>query len=133
MMGATCPGCGCGVALHAGRPVVTAVGAVELWHGVCLEAAEATVAPIVPAPSRQRDRRDRSTQRRWWPFAMSGLARSAVTLVGVWHHASAAPASDAAPAGIELRGEDEQLPIHAELTMRVEAPPPAPDPYPIPD
>ncbi len=60
MVAAVCPRCGCGVALHEGRPSITASGAVELWHASCqllgpvVEAV--AVEPIVIPWARTRRR-----------------------------------------------------------------------------
>jgi len=54
-----CPHCTGEVALHEGRPFVTATGAVELWHRSCFERKDiATIAaPVIsvepPGPSRR--------------------------------------------------------------------------------
>jgi murein DD-endopeptidase MepM/ murein hydrolase activator NlpD len=47
MMNAECPHCGGAVALHEGRPQITADGAVSLWHRACWDRKQ---RPIVVAP-----------------------------------------------------------------------------------
>lgn len=60
MVSSACPRCGGVVALHQGRPLVTATGAVELWHRGCFDhrhepivvAASPSVAIVAPPPPR---------------------------------------------------------------------------------
>jgi hypothetical protein len=49
MVAGMCPRCGANVALHEGRPFVTAAGAVELWHRVCFDDRDALVTRSTPA------------------------------------------------------------------------------------
>ena len=62
MVAPGCPRCRSVVALHEGRPLVTATGAVELWHRSCFEDQTAptvsSLAPVVTviAPPRRRHR-----------------------------------------------------------------------------
>jgi len=49
MVAGNCPRCGGSVALHEGRPFVTAAGAVELWHRACFDDRDALVTRSTPA------------------------------------------------------------------------------------
>jgi murein DD-endopeptidase MepM/ murein hydrolase activator NlpD len=49
MVAGRCPRCGATVALHEGRPFVTAAGAVELWHAACFDDRDALVTRSTPA------------------------------------------------------------------------------------
>src|SRR5436305_410479 len=55
-----CPRCATAVPLHAGRPVVSAAGAIELWHPSCWSVRDArgveVVTVIAPRPARGRVR-----------------------------------------------------------------------------
>lgn len=48
MVAATCPRCASVVALHEGRPFVTASGTVELWHVTCWNDRDVPVVRAVP-------------------------------------------------------------------------------------
>lgn len=55
MGNAGCPRCGSAVALHDGRPCVTAAGSVELWHRACFEIRDQPYEPpqaLEPPPVR---------------------------------------------------------------------------------
>lgn len=59
MGGALCPRCACSVALHEGRPHVSASGLVELWHDSCwatrhARPVEEVTAIAPPPPARAR-------------------------------------------------------------------------------
>lgn len=50
MGNAGCPRCARVVALHDGRPFVTASGSVELWHRACWDVRDRPIPVDVPAP-----------------------------------------------------------------------------------
>ncbi len=110
-----CPRCGCAIALHEGRPHVTASGAVELWHQSCWSVRHArpveVVAVVAPQP--------RASRRVIAGGAAAVLV--AACLVPVVQRRLRVPA--ASLASIEL--PEESAPLAIRGTARDEAPPPA--------
>ncbi len=144
-MGVTCPKCASVVALHEGRPNVTAAG-VELWHTTCWAVRHARpveqVAVVAP-----RSRASRAlewwTEAAWpaaasrcgslvdhgrWRYLAGGI--SAVLLLGLAvHPAKATPASVAT---VDLR-DAEPVAVHLHATAPDDAPPAVREPvYPVP-
>ena len=48
MVAGICPRCKAAVALHDGRPFVTAEGVVEMWHPACFDDRDVCVARSTP-------------------------------------------------------------------------------------
>ena len=108
-MTAVCPRCGCAVALHEGKPFVTA-GGVQLWHPSCWATRHARgveqVTIIAPQP------------RRIPRLAMAGGALVLLAIIPLSH--SAAPAASLAVT--DLRVEEPALAIRQ--AVHDEPPPP---------
>jgi murein DD-endopeptidase MepM/ murein hydrolase activator NlpD len=120
-MGATCPKCASPVALHEGKPNVTALG-VELWHSTCWAVRHARpveeVAIVAP----------RSVAA--WRYATLGAA-AVLALAFAIKPAKATPASAAAL--VVAQCDDEALATPFHTTAHVDAPPQLREPsYPVP-
>jgi len=130
MGAAVCPRCASHVALHEGRPLVSATGAVELWHASCFAVRHARpveeVTVIAPSPAPLRTRLS--------SFVRPGVAAAAgvavIAFVSVKVHAER-PSSSLAAIGID---PTETVAIGTQSTER-EVAPPIPDDrarYPVP-
>jgi len=106
-----CPRCANAVPLHAGRPVVSTTGAIELWHPSCWAVKDARgveeVTIIAPAP------RSRMRFAAVGGAALAGLALC-VLLVRPTHAANSLATIDLA--------EHESLPLKTITTTRENAP-----------
>jgi hypothetical protein len=122
-----CPRCARDVALHEGRPFVSASGAVELWHGacwetrdsVCVESAAINVAPI---PARR------------WRVARGSIATGVALvalLAGSYRLRVELPSASLAAIDTEIR---EPLGLRTHATTHEAAPPELDerDLYPVP-
>ena len=101
------------MALHEGLPIVTAAGAVELWHASCWAVRHArpveevtVIAPPIDSPRR-------------WPWL---VAIAAVVLGVVMIPRSAPSAANASLATFDVDA-DEPIQDHARATARESAPP----------
>lgn len=103
-----CPRCGGAVALHEGRPFVTAAGAIELWHLACFEDRDAlitrsTAGDFLPTPPTPRLVR-----------ALGGAVTASLLgaiVVGQWTWGEMAPPPAASLANIELAPTAEPVAI----------------------
>ena len=116
-----CPRCMRAVALHEGRPFVTATGAVELWHRDCFAIKDTPVAKssseLTPASPARAPKRPRAIALAIATSTALGLVAAHVTLGG------AAPPAPAL-ANVELTASEAP---DAPLTATVpEAVPPRP-------
>jgi len=106
-----CPRCATAVPLHAGRPVVSTTGAIELWHPSCWAVRDARgveeVTIIAPPP------RFRMRIAALGGAALAGLALC-VTLVRPTHAANSLATIDVA--------EHESLPLKTITTTRENVP-----------
>ena len=93
MLVAGCPRCAEAVALHEGRPQVTASGVV-LWHVVCWEQRHAPIASAVEPPPAAPRAAARGFRRRW----LAALAAPASLLA--LHLARTGTATSEASAGV---------------------------------
>src|SRR5258708_7499316 len=124
MVAAVCPRCTGVVALHEGRPFVSASGAIELWHATCWSVRHARgveeVTVIAPQPSRKL------------PF-LGAAAVAALAAIGIASYSLRVKLPAASLATINF---DTSEPIALGATLSAnEAPPPAFDPrdaYPVP-
>jgi murein DD-endopeptidase MepM/ murein hydrolase activator NlpD len=103
-----CPRCGGALALHEGRPFVTADGVVELWHAVCFDDRDALVhrstpADFLPTPPTPRLIR-----------ALGGVVVGSM-LVGIvvsqWTWGEMAPPPPASLANLELNAPSEPIAV----------------------
>src|SRR5205809_213085 len=86
MVGAACPRCAQSVALHEGRPCVSASGAIELWHQSCFAVRHSRPVEevtVIAPPERSRIRPHVAV-------AGAGLALLAFATVG-WAHRKPEP------------------------------------------
>jgi len=115
-MDAACPRCARTVALHEGRPFITARG-VELWHISCWDARDrAEPAPPLAAPAR-RSRVPRVPR----VLAIAAVA-SAISPIALSHWAHGGPPPRRASlADVELR-IDEPLAMRAALAAHDDTP-----------
>jgi len=107
-MGASCPRCGGGVALHDGKPVVTGSGAVELWHASCyvLRGAPAVELVEITAPPPRRS-----------PLRIGAIAGAAtIALLAVTHYSRAGMSHDK---GVGLANADVETRETLALPARV--------------
>jgi murein DD-endopeptidase MepM/ murein hydrolase activator NlpD len=115
MLGPSCPKCASAVALHEGRPQVTASGAVELWHPFCWAMRDVPlVKPSVVAPPLARAPRSRVS----WPWLVGGSALVLIAWVAV--RPTKAPAASLAAIDLDPA---EQVLMQAQKTEREHAPP----------
>ena len=115
MSGANCPKCACPVALHEGKPNVTASGGVELWHTSCwaVRHARPVEAVAVIAPRSLLDRMDGR-----WRYVASGAA--ALVLIAV----VVSPGKATAASAVALDfGDDEPVAIRQHNSAPDDAPP----------
>lgn len=119
MVGAACPRCAQPVALHEGRPFVSASGAVELWHASCFvvrherAATGETVTLEAPASTRSRVKPRIA-------IAGAGVALVAIATVGWAHRGHEPPTSLAA-----IDANPTEMPnVRARATARESVPPP---------
>ena len=117
-----CPRCQRVVALHEGRPFVTASGAVELWHSSCFaqkdvaleSSSEIAPAPVVIARAPRRSR-------------VIALAISASAALGlVTAHVTLGGAAPLAPALANVELQASELPDAPLTATALEAAPPRP-------
>jgi len=117
MVAVGCPRCRGVVALHEGRPVVTASGGVELWHRGCWDRRDVAL-PVVATPvaiiAPQRSRRG----------ATAAVAAIALIGAGFAHLSRDEPTTSFA--NVEL-GSAEAVEMHGESASHESVPPlPAP-------
>lgn len=101
MGNAGCPRCGSAVALHDGRPFVTATGAVELWHRACFDIRDQPLVVeqiLEPPPVRYARASTVVSSRARFVGVASAAALLGVVLVG-W---AAAGTTSAAVANIDV-------------------------------
>jgi murein DD-endopeptidase MepM/ murein hydrolase activator NlpD len=110
------------VALHEGRPVVSATGAIELWHPSCWAIRDARGVEQVTIVAVVRPRRFR--------FVAGGAAALAACLFGA-AHARATRRSQVSLAAIDV-AEHEHLPMKTIITSKEGAPPSLDLRWPIP-
>ena len=121
MVAVGCPRCRGVVALHEGRPLVTASGHVELWHRGCWDHRDVpftvTARPMIAIVAPPPPRRARTA-------AVAALALAGAG-VAVWGPVELSPAASSL-ANIEL-GSAEPVEVHGSVASREIAPPlPAP-------
>ena len=110
-MTGVCPRCACAVALHEGKPYVTANGGVQLWHPSCWATRHARGVEVVAIVA------PRSRVPRTALVAGAGAIAAIVAIVPFAH--SAAPASIA----VADLAVTEQTPMAVREAARDEAPP----------
>jgi murein DD-endopeptidase MepM/ murein hydrolase activator NlpD len=112
MVPAACPRCATDVALHEGRAVVRADGAIIVWHRACWDARDIPIAPPVAYPHIPPPR----ASRRMMQGLLVAIVVSSVVSMGIaqWSWAEIAPPPPASAAVLTLGGEAEPLAFHAE-------------------
>ena len=108
MVSGMCPRCGHAVALHTGRPFVTAEGVIELWHLDCFEDRDAlitrsTAGDFLPTPPSPRLVRLLGT-------AVAGSLLGAI-VVGQWTWGEMTPPPAASLANIEIAPASEPVDV----------------------
>ncbi|NVB85232.1 MAG: M23 family metallopeptidase [Kofleriaceae bacterium] len=136
MGAAVCPRCAKHVALHEGRPFVSASGAVELWHLTCWTMRDVpVVADVVaiaePAPVRRAPKKLRLV-------AAGGASIALVAIATLSMSRSASAEHPAAPvAAIDpIESEEQLIPVVQPHATSKEAAPPVPDireQFPVPE
>src|SRR5437016_3016845 len=127
MTGASCPRCSHEIALHDGRPVVTATGAVELWHASCFAVRDSRPVEIVTvvAPPQRSPRQ---------LVAIAGAAIVALLAVTHWARAGMSRDSGVGLANADVVEVRETLALPARVTSHDDVAPRV-DPtarYPVP-
>lgn len=105
-MAGMCPRCGNAVALHEGRPFVTADGVIELWHRACFDDRDvlilrSTPRDFLPTPPTPRLVR-----------ALAGTVAASMLVaivIGQWTWGEMAPPPPASLAAIDLAAPAESL------------------------
>jgi len=135
MLASGCPRCGGAVALHEGRPHITATGAVELWHSTCWARRDEPVvlaaAPSSAPSATATSARSSARRRRWIGVAASAAALATAVLALRWADARPVPG---ALANIDLRAVE--VVDTGWALPRYEVVPPAPTPeelHPVPE
>jgi murein DD-endopeptidase MepM/ murein hydrolase activator NlpD len=129
MMGALCPRCRGQVELHAGRPRITASGAIEIWCAGCVGKAPIVEAtPPVSSPttrstavalSRSRAR-GRGRRLVLGPIALTALG---ALLLGRWGSPGARAADVTLPAPfVEPNGDDDVAPSQIAISHEINPP-----------
>ena len=128
-MGAQCPKCHEVVALHEGRPNVSATGAVELWHVTCWSVRHARPVEVVTviAP-RSVATRIADVMSGRWRYVAGGVAAAAMIVL------IAKPARATPTAMIDAKlGDRENVVVATHAVSKVDAPPVVKEPvYPVP-
>jgi hypothetical protein len=99
MVCGACPRCGDAVALHAGRPFVTADGVVELWHRDCFEDRDALLTRSTPLDFLPTPPTPRLIRALGGALAASTLV---AIIVGHWTWGEMEPPPTAGLANVEL-------------------------------
>jgi murein DD-endopeptidase MepM/ murein hydrolase activator NlpD len=120
MVAATCPRCATIVALHEGRPFVTATG-VELWHVACFASKDlpVVVEPVAPVPIEIVEAHPQPRRSRRVILAGASVGFAALALV-----ISQAAAGGEASAQVSVEvGLDESTSLRAANAEREVVPP----------
>jgi murein DD-endopeptidase MepM/ murein hydrolase activator NlpD len=120
MVAGLCPRCGGGVALHEGRPFVTAFNVVELWHRDCFDdrdvlVTRSTPLDFLPTPPTPR-------VIRLLGGAVAGSMLIAI-VIGQWTWGEMAPPPPTSLANIELAPAAEPVAFPELGTAREPLPP----------
>ncbi len=119
MVPGLCPRCGGALALHEGRPFVTADGTVELWHAVCFDDRDALVTRSTPADFLPTPPTPRFIRVAGGVIAGSMLVS---VLVGQWTWGEVAPPPAASLANVELQAPTETIALRTFDTAHERAP-----------
>lgn len=119
MSGANCPKCACAVALHEGKPIITATGAVELWHASCwaVRHARPVEAVAVIAPRSLFERTAERMDGRW-RYVATGSALLVLFAFAV----SGGKATAASAVALDF-GNDEHVTLRQHNSASDDAPP----------
>jgi len=124
MVPPTCPRCESEVSLLEGRPAVTAVGHVELWHSACWEIRDEPLAAAAAPPEDPG-----AMSRPWWvelgPRARlaGGIAAFALTAAGFAMTMKSVDADPPELASAFAAASREPLAIRGSMPTREDAPP----------
>ncbi|HVK84898.1 MAG TPA: M23 family metallopeptidase [Kofleriaceae bacterium] len=124
MANADCPRCLSAVALHEGRPFVTAAGAVELWHFACWARRDEPLVEdsIAPLLARAQTVPPRPSKRRQGVIA-TGLAAAAVLGIAFTQLRTGDAAPPRGLVNVEI-GTLESVSVGSQLAASDSPPPP---------
>ena len=115
-----CPRCGTAVALHEGRPFVTAFNVVELWHRDCFDDRDVLITRSTPLDFQPTPPMPRLVR-----VLGSGVVGSMLVaiVIGQWTWGEAAPPPATSLANVELASPPEPVALRLADTEHERIPP----------